>query len=129
MVPRNTCPSTWCAMWMMLAAAVPGLAGPLICRVVMGESAPLAVLIIPGVWVLLFLWSRSNAHYALWAGMGWGVLNVVAPLGLAVRGIRSALALALGLPVCPFSLIGSVMALFVVYFGVRGLRELPAVQT
>jgi len=86
------------------------------------------VLIIPGIWVLLFVWSRNNTHYALLAGIGWGLLNIVAPLGLAVRGIRSALAVAFGLPVCPFSLIGSVMALFVVYFGVRGLRELPAVS-
>jgi thiamine transporter ThiT len=111
---------------MMLAAAVPGLAGPLICRALMGESAPLAVLVIPAVWVLLFLWGRSNPHYALLAGMVWGLLSLVVPLGLAVRDIRSALAVALGLPVCPFSLIGSAMALFVLYFGLRGLRELPA---
>jgi hypothetical protein len=123
MVPRNTCPNTWCALWMMLASAVPGFAGPIICRVIMGESTPPAVFVIPLVWVLLFVWGRVNLHYALWAGITWGLLNIVAPLGLAVRGIRSALAMAMGLPVCPFSLIGSAMALFVVYFGVRGLRE------
>jgi hypothetical protein len=111
---------------MMLASAVPGLVGPLICRVFMGESAPPAVFVIPAVWVLLFLLGRWGSHYALWAGITWGLLNIVAPLGLAVRGIRSALAVAMGLPVCPFSLIGSAMALLVVYFGVRGLRELPA---
>jgi hypothetical protein len=92
----------------------------------MGESSPLAVFVIPLVWVLLFLWGQNNLQYALWAGIVWGLLNIVAPLGLAVRGVRSGLAVLFGLPVCPSALIGSVMALFVVYFGLRGLHEQPA---
>lgn len=126
MVSRNVCPNTWCALWMMLVSAVPGLAGPLICWWVMGERTGLVTLVVPLVWVLLFLLGRANLHYAMLAGVTWGLLNVAAPLGLAVRGIRSGVAVLLGLPVCPFSLIGSVLALFVVYFGLRALREQPA---
>jgi hypothetical protein len=111
---------------MMLAAAVPGLATPILCQLIAGETLPLAVVVVPAVWIALFVLGRFNTLYALWAGVVWGVLNVVAPLGLAVRGIRNALAELMGLPVCPFALVGSLLALLVVYFAVRGLRELPA---
>lgn len=111
---------------MMLVAVVPTLAGITIGIVVFGEAVPPFVYIIPAIWVILFLVSMVRIRIGLIGGCVWAVGNVFAPVILWLQGIQSAIGAAVGSPVCPFSILSSVISIGIIYLCITAYREVSA---
>lgn len=115
------------ALVMMLVAIFPTVAGVVIGMIVCGENAPPFVYIFPAIWLILFFVGLARLRAGLIGGIVWGVINLFAPVVIALQGIRSSLAQALGMPVCPFSIVGAVIGAVIIYLCLRAYREMAAI--
>jgi hypothetical protein len=112
------------ALVMMLVAIIPTIVGVTIGVVVFGEAAPLFVYVLPVVWLILFLVSLVKLKTGLIGGIVWAVINILAPVIVMMQGIKSALAQALGMAVCPFSILGAVIGAVIIYLCIRAYKEM-----
>ena len=108
---------------MMLVAIVPGVAGIVIVRLAFGETAPPLVYALPVIWLVLFFVSLARLKVGLIAGVVWAVINLFAPVAIVLQGIRNSLAEALGLPVCPFAIVGAVISAVIIYLCLMAYKE------
>ncbi|MBN2186700.1 MAG: hypothetical protein JW732_04530 [Dehalococcoidia bacterium] len=111
------------ALVMMLVAIFPTVAGVIIGVALFGETAPPFVYAFPAIWLILFLVSLQRLKAGLIGGIVWAVINLFAPLIIALQGLRSSLAQALGIPVCPFSIVGAVISAVIIYLCLRAYKE------
>ena len=111
------------ALIMMLVAIFPGAAGVVIGKVVFGEAAPAFVYVMPAIWLILFFVSLAKLRVGLIGGIVWAVINLFGPLFIMLQGLRSCLAQALGIAVCPFSIVGAVIRAVIIYLCFRAYKE------
>ena len=109
---------------MMLVAIFPGVAGIVVGMVAFGETAPPFVYVLPAIWLILFFVSLARLKAGLIGGIVWAVITLFAPALVALQGIRSSLAQALGIPVCPFAIMGAVISAMLIYLCLRAYREM-----
>ena len=112
------------ALVMMLVAIFPGVAGAIVAKAVFGETAPPFVYIMPAIWLILFFVGMARLKAGLIGGIVWAVINLFAPLIIVLQGIRSSLAEALGIAVCPFAIVGAVISAVIIYLCIRAYREM-----
>jgi len=55
------------------------------------------------------------------------VISLLAPVIVMMKGIKSALAVYLGMAVCPFSILGAVISAVIIYLCLRAYREMAVV--
>ena len=115
------------ALVMMLVAIFPGVAGIVVGMVAFGETAPPFVYVIPAIWLILFFVGLAKLRAGLIGGIVWAVINLLGPLFIMQQGLRSALAQALGMPICPFSIVGAVIGAVLIYLCLRAYREMVVV--
>ena len=115
------------ALVMMLVAIFPGVAGIVTGRAMFGETAPLFVYVIPAIWLILFFVGLAKLKAGLIGGIVWAVINLLGPFFIMQQGLRSALAQALGIPICPFSIVGAVIGAVLIYLCLRAYREMVVV--
>jgi hypothetical protein len=114
------------ALIMMLVAILPGLAGITINTVVFGETVPPFVYVLPAIWLILFFISLTKLRTGLITGIIWASINVLIPVIVVLKGIKSPIAKTLGIPVCPFSIVGMIISIAVIYLCFRAYREVTA---
>jgi hypothetical protein len=114
------------ALIMMLAAIFPALAGITIAEGVFGASVPLFVYALPAIWIILFLISLVRLRAGLVGGIIWGIMTLFIPIFPILKGIKNPIAEALGLPVCPFIIIGVIISGVVIYLCVKAYYESEA---
>jgi hypothetical protein len=112
------------ALVMMLVAIIPTLAGVTIGMLVFGEAAPPFVYAFPVVWLILFFVGLIKLKAGLIAGIVWAVINLFAPVIVMMQGIRSALAVYLGMAVCPFSILTAIISAVIIYLCLRAYKEM-----
>lgn len=112
------------ALVMMLVAIFPTLAGIIIGMAVYEETVPPFVYIFPVVWLILFFVGLTRLKAGLIGGIIWAVINLFAPVIILLQGLRSSLAQALGMPVCPFSIVGAVIGAVIIYLCLRAYKEM-----
>jgi len=105
------------------SAIFPTLAGIIIGLAVFGEIVPPFVYIFPAIWLILFFIGLARLKAGLIGGIIWAVINLFGPLVIALQGLRRSLAQALGIAVCPFSLVGAVISAVIIYLCFRAYRE------
>ena len=111
------------ALIMMLVATVPGIAGIAIAASVYGQTAPPFVYALPAVWVILFLVSLANLKTGLIAGIVWGIMNLFIPIIPILQVIKNPIADALGMPICPFALLGIILGVVIIYICSMAYKE------
>jgi hypothetical protein len=121
---RNLSSKAKWALVMMLVAIIPTVAGVTIGIVVFGEAAPPFVYAFPVVWLILFFVGLVKLKAGLIAGIVWAVINLFAPVIVMMQGIRSSLAVYLGMAVCPFSILGAVISAVIIYLCIRAYKEM-----
>ena len=112
------------ALILMLVATVPGLAGIVITACVFGESAPPFVYALPVIWIILFFVSMAKLKIGLISGIIWGIMNLFIPIIPIVQGIKNPIAGALGMPICPFSTLGIILSVVIIYLCSKAYKEL-----
>ena len=117
------------ALVMMLVAIIPTVAGITIGMVIFGEAAPPFVYVFPAVWLILFFVSLVKLKEGLIVGVVWAVINLFAPVIVVMQGMKSALAVYLGMAVCPFSILGAVISAVIIYLCIRAYKEMSAAVT
>ena len=113
---------------MMLVAIFPGVAGGVIGMAVFGETAPPFVYIVPAIWLILFFVGLARLKAGLIGGIVWAVVNLFGPVFIMLQGLRSSLAEALGIAVCPFSIVGAVISAVIIYLCLKAYRELAVAK-
>jgi hypothetical protein len=121
---RNLSSKAKWALVMMLVAIIPTLAGVTIGMLVFREAAPPFVYIFPVVWLILFFVGLVKLKAGLIAGIVWAVINLFAPVIVMMQGIRSALAVYLGMAVCPFSILTAIISAVIIYLCLRAYKEM-----
>jgi hypothetical protein len=112
------------ALVMMLVAIIPTVAGVTIGMVVFGEAALPFVYAFPAVWLILFFVGLVKLKAGLSGGIVWAVINLFAPVIVMMQGIKSALAVYLGVAVCPFSILTAVIGAVIIYLCLRAYKEM-----
>lgn len=112
------------ALSMMVVAIFPGLAGITISVGVFGKSPSLFVYVLPVIWLILFLISMVRLRTGLIGAIVLAVINLFILIVIILMGIKSPIADALGIPICPFAIIGMVISAAVIYLSVKAYREL-----
>ena len=121
---RNLSSKAKWALVMMLVAIIPTVAGVTIGMVVFGEAVPPFVYAFPVVWLILFFVGLIKLKAGLIAGIVWAVINLFAPVIVMMQGIRSALAVYLGMAVCPFSILTAIISAVIIYLCLRAYKEM-----
>jgi hypothetical protein len=121
---RNFSWKTKLALVMMLVAIIPTVAGVTIGMVVFGEAAPPFVYAFPVVWLILFFIGLVKLKAGLIGGIVWAVINIFAPVIVLMQGIKSSLAVYLGMAVCPFSILTAIISAVIIYLCLRAYKEL-----
>jgi hypothetical protein len=107
----------------MLVAIIPAIAGIAISAGLYEQAAPPFVYALPTIWVILFLVSLVNLRAGLIAGIIWGVMNLFIPIIPILQGIKNPIADALGIPVCPFAMLGTMLSVVIIYLCSRAYKE------
>ena len=111
------------AIAMMLVAILPTLAGISIGKIVFGEAAPTFVYIFPIIWLVLFFVSLRTLKIGLIGGLIWAAINIPAPVILMLQDVNSNIGKAVGMPVCPFSVLGSIISAVIIYLCLRAYKQ------
>jgi hypothetical protein len=109
---------------MMLVAIFPGVGGVIVGIAVFGETAPPFVYVMSAIWLILFFVSLARLKAGLIAGIVYAVINLFGPLFIVQQGIRSSLARALSIPICPFAIVGVVISAVLIYLCLRAYKEI-----
>jgi hypothetical protein len=125
---RNLSSKAKWALVMMLVAIIPTVAGVIIGVVVFGEAAPPFVYAFPVVWLILFFVGLVKLKVGLIGGIVWAVINLFAPTIVMMQGIKSALAVYLGIAVCPFSILAAVISAVIIYLCIRAYKEMSVAR-
>ena len=110
------------AIAMMLVAILPTVAGISIGKIVFGEAVPPFVYIFPVIWLALFFVSLRTLRIGLIGGIVWAAINIPVPIILMLQDINSSIGKAVGMPVCPFSVLGSIISAAIIYLCISAYK-------
>ena len=111
------------AIAMMLVAILPTVAGISIGAMIFGETAPPFVYIFPVIWLVLFFVSLITLKIGLISGVVWAAINIPVPVILMLQDINSSIGKAVGMCVCPFSMIGSIISAVIIYLCLTAYKQ------